>query len=66
MSSLLTYQTAAKSAKAAYFSSLILNNQNKPKFLFSVINAVLNSSVICIPNPSNEIMCNNFYKQYIV
>ncbi len=43
--SLLVYQSAVKSAKATYFSNLIMENHSRPKVLFSVINSVVNPPV---------------------
>lgn len=42
--SLTSYQNAARSAKAVYFSNINEMNHSKPKVLFSVIQSVVNPS----------------------
>uniref|UniRef100_A0A8C2BTF1 Reverse transcriptase domain-containing protein n=1 Tax=Cyprinus carpio TaxID=7962 RepID=A0A8C2BTF1_CYPCA len=61
--SLTSYQTAAKSAKAAYFSNLIETNHSKPKVLFSIIQSVTNPSVNTLPVASDA-LCESFLRYF--
>ncbi len=54
-----SYQRAAKSAKAIYFSNLILYNQSRPKVLFSVINTVVNPPVNTM-SVASVALCESF------
>lgn len=60
----LVYQSAVKSAKATYFSNLIIENHSRPKVLFSVINSVVNSPVNTMCTPS-EALCESFLRFFI-
>ncbi len=57
--SLSAYQS--KSAKAAYFSDLILNKHFTPKVLFSVINSVVNPSVNTV-SVASDALCESFLR----
>ncbi len=61
--SLTAYQTAAKSAKAAYFSNLIETNHSKPKVLFSIIQSVTKPSVNTVPVASVA-LCESFLRYF--
>jgi len=56
--SLQTYQGAAKTAKAQYFSDIIEKNYQRPRVLFSTINSIVNPPVI-VPVMSTD-MCEHF------
>ncbi len=61
--SLTSYQTAAKSAKAAYFSNPIESNHSKPKFFFLIIQSVTNPSVYTLPVASDA-LCESFLRYF--
>lgn len=56
---LSAYQRAAKSAKATYFSNLILKNHSRPTVLFSIIDSVVNPP---INTDASDGLCEGFLR----
>lgn len=60
---LLNYRVAIETARSAYFSNIIDNNQSNPRKLFHTINSLLKADSVSSLTPSDW-LCNEFLKSF--